>query len=277
MNKIQFIWLLLPAIGFCSTLPPDTTLVGAYSSSGLYNLVGIGTWNGQPLGPGNFPTDTNRELDASINFFVSSSSPSNLFVQLEGVTTTIGAFWFGAAFDNVTQTGIQIIFPASFGPATLNANFANPRQVLVDGTSGSEVVSPLTSTPGYTLLNVLDDYIIVTASGADEGFTSLGGIFGARRIRGGGLFELQFNPSVNLFNVDFSKVNVFSLYGDGGANQSIEAFATLAPEPSDGLLLSIGFLAILKYRRSRSQDRQRSSRSSRLAPKLSMRHDRLPY
>jgi hypothetical protein len=228
----------------CSSILPDTTLVGSYESSGLYNLVGIGTWDGAPLSPTNYPSDANRELEANINLFVSTTSPNDLFVQVQSVTTTVGAYWFGTAFDDVTQTGIQMIFPASFGAATLDSGFANPGETLADGTSGTEVDSPLTTTPGYTLMNLIDDYTIVTTSGAEDGFTSLGNITGAERIQGGGLFELQFSPSVDLLNVDFSKVVVFSLYGDGGANQSIEAVNT--PEPSSGPLLA-GLLAVLSF------------------------------
>ena len=77
----------------------------------------------EPLSPTNYPSDLNWELDASVTLFVSNSSPNDLFVQLANTTTTIGAYWFGTAFDNVTQTGIQLIFPSALGSAALDLNY----------------------------------------------------------------------------------------------------------------------------------------------------------
>jgi hypothetical protein len=243
MKSLLLVLLFLP-LAFGDIAPDNAILEATYQSSGLYNLVGLGTWNGQPLSPTNFPSDQNRLLEATINLYVSNSLPNDLFVQVTNVTTTVGAFWFGTAFDDVTQSGIELLFPSSLGAATLNSNYANPGEILANGLSGTEVDSPLSNTPGYSLTVTADSYLIATISGAEYGFTSLGDIHGAQRIRGGGLFDLQFAPSVDVAT-SLSGIAVDSLYGDQGTNQAIPAVLTTAITPEPNELGVVAILAVL--------------------------------
>jgi hypothetical protein len=207
-----------------------STLRLAVKSVGLYNLIGLGLWNGQPVSPTNTPSDDNRLLEADINLFVSASAVNILYVQVTNVVTTLGAFWSGTAFDNVTQTGVRITFPdqSPFSQeVTFSGNFANPNEILADGTSGTEIAIPLSNTPGFAIAVTPPTLLIQTTNGANNGFTSLGGIYGATRIRGGGVFQLTFAPSADLTKVDFSKVLVESEYGL--ANQFITAVDSIPP------------------------------------------------
>lgn len=248
-NLLFFLLFLYPGVAFSNLLPPDVTLVESYHSAGLYNLVGLDTWNGAPLGPGNMPNSSQRELDATISLYIRSAAKNELYVQVTDVVTTLGAYWFGAAFENVTQAGVRLEFPSLPGSASLNLDYANSGEILADGLSGSEVTTPLNSTPGYKLNQSAGAIDIVTINGAEYGFTSLTGIYGAQRIRGGGIFLLVFDPSIDVSTaLDFSGEHIFSLYGRGGSNQSIEAFSEV-PEPASSLLLGLACLAGAAWRR----------------------------
>ena len=202
-----------------------STLEASFGSVGLYNLVGLGTWNGQPVSPTNMPDDAQRLLAATINFYILPGANNVMYVQVTDVLTTTGAYWFGTAFDDVTQTGVQITFRdptiLSLGVSYSGA-YANPGEVLADGTSGQEIDTPLSSTPGFTMDPPLNSTLLIhTSTGAANGFTSLYNIVGTTRIRGGGVFQITFDPTIDLTQLDFSKLQVESEYGL--ANQFILA------------------------------------------------------
>jgi hypothetical protein len=204
-------------------------LVASFRVDGLYNLVGLGTWNGQPVSPTNMPSDDNRRLASTINFYVLPSDKNILYVQVTDVLTTIGAWWTGTAFTNVTQTGVRFTLPLKNTHRVINSidsfsiDFANPSETLVIGahhgtnSSNTEVTEPLSSTPGYTInVSPNGEFLIQTTNGAEYGFTSLGGIFGATRIRGGGVFQITFDHSLNLSHrIDFSSMVTEAQYGVG--------------------------------------------------------------
>jgi hypothetical protein len=251
MKTLGILLLLLfaPCLLTCSTIPVDAQLVASYESAGLYNLLGLGTWNGQPVSPTNTPSDLNRYLGATMNLSVANSSPNELFVQVSDVTTTIGAYWTGAAFENVTQSGVSIGFPSSLGSATLGLNYATFGESLANGLSGTEIDSSLTNTPGYGLAINRNTYFIATTDGAELGLSSLNGIYGAERIHGGGVFALTFDASVDLRSINYSVVDVYSLYGANGTNQAIPGIfqQSIIPEPASVLLI-IGGFCLLKLR-----------------------------
>ena len=97
------------------------------------------------------------------------------------------------------------------------------------------------TTPGYTLTSTSNEFWIHTTSAADYGFTSLGNIQNANRIRGGGVFQLTFAPYIDVDGFDFDLWNVQAAYGNN--NQFISA--QLTPEPSAYLLIVAGLLLLL--------------------------------
>jgi len=199
----------------------DNILVASFHTEGLYNLVGCGTWNGQPLSDENMPSDENRFLAATANFYVDRTAHNVLYVQVTDVTTTIGAFWWGLAFENVTQTGVAFTLPPRDGNSGVLSRFrsysgdhANPGQILADGFVAQGYEEPITYTPGYAPELIGDAMLIHTTDRAEFGFTSLGGIYGARRLKGGGVFELTFDPAVKLRDaVDWGAMKVQAEYG----------------------------------------------------------------
>jgi hypothetical protein len=204
-------------------------LVASFRIDGLYNLIGLGTWNGQPVSPTNMPSDNNRRLACTVNFYVLPSDKNILYIQVTDVLTTIGAFWFGTAFTNVTQTGVLFTLPLKNKNKIINSidsfsiDFANPGETLIigahhDTNSGeTEVAEPLESTPGYIInVSLNGEFLIQTMNGAEYGFTSLCCIFGATRIRGGGVFQIIFDHSLNLAHtVNFSLMTAEAQYGMG--------------------------------------------------------------
>lgn len=228
--------------GFSDTKTFDNYAeLGSFASTGLYNLAGLGTWNGQPVTESNMPSDGNRTLLSTVNFFAQPTSKNILFVQVTNVATTFGASWFGIAFNNVTQTGVRVSFATmgnvSLGSPSFSNDFANPDETRAFG-GATESTEPLTTTPGYGLTEGgQNQFLIQTINGADNGFTSLGGIHGASRIRGGGIFELTFGPDVDVFHdVDFASSTVESQYGTG--NQYI--LAVPVPEPAFVTIVLVG-------------------------------------
>lgn len=227
--------------------------VGSYTSEGLYDLSGLGSWNGQPVSPTNKPSDHNRQLSATWNLFVNPAAHNELFIQVTDVITTNGAWWVGLAFENVSLTGLRFTLPhTELGTPSLNSGYANAGELLFTG--NHEETIPLLTTPGY-MLSALggDTFSIHTASGADYAFGTWGYVDNAHRIMGGGVFDLTFDPGVDLLlSVYFPGVKLDSIYGVG--NQYIAAEwqppDTEVPEPGTLclMLLAGACLALRKTR-----------------------------
>lgn len=238
----------------------NSTLLASFETNGQVMWDNSWIWNGQPRGPGNNPTDAQLTLQATINLYAQQSAPNVLYVQITNVSTTTGAYWFGSAFDAVTETGVELNGPffASSGPVTFSSSFANPGEVLAYGGS-TESTTPLTDTPGYQLLVLSGDSILIdTTDGASDGFTSLCCIQDASRIRGGGVFQLTFGQSVSLFDdLQPRTVSVASQYGAG--RQYIEA--ARVPEPGILALLAAALLMAVVACWHRNKRESESSKS----------------
>jgi hypothetical protein len=222
---------------------PFTTsdLVASFRVDGVYNLVGLGTWNGQPVTDTNRPTDFQAQLAATLNFFVPGATPNALYIQVSDVITTNNSTWWGTAFTNVTQTGVRFTLPSNVpdlaSSATFSSAFANPsEELLVPGAACSDMtVQPLSDTPGYTLDLTGDGaFLINTASDiAEYGFVNFYCVWGgpvATRIRNGGIFQLTFPEGSNLRDaVAFNAMVASAEYGAG--NQFIEGVRPQPPPP----------------------------------------------
>jgi hypothetical protein len=224
---------------------------GTFASSGLVDWDDGWTWNGAPRSDTNEPTDAQLRLKATVNFLIDPSQRNQLFVQLTDVVTTQGASWFNDAFDAVTQTGIRLTLPFfSDHRPTLDASFANPGQVSAC-CSFPEQVTPLSITPGYRLDFDGASLLIHTINGSDLGFTSLGNIRNATRIRGGGVFALTFDDDVNLLPASLWKdLLIENEYGAG--RQYIDAVRQRGrpvAEPGTLTLLSLSAVFFLRRRR----------------------------
>ena len=235
-------------------------LLGSYRSDGLYNLAGLGTWNGQPVSEANRPSDYERQLATTVNFFAKPTAPNVLFVQVTDVAATHFGSAFGTAFFNITQTGLRFKIPVlggtDLGLPSLSLDFANPGETRVF-TPPDYSSEPLTTTPGFGLSQLGQSQLLIsTLNGADYGFINNGwGVYGgsANRIEGGGVFQMTFFGGIDLFrDLDFTSAIVESEYGRG----SQYIIATLVPEPSPFTLACLGAAALTIYRRSASTFRR---------------------
>ena len=204
--------------GTIITFPPSA-LVVSVETEGLYNMAALGLWNGNPVTVDNMPSDEDNRLHATLNFYVLPTTPNVLYIQVTDVHQGYG-YATGGVFENVTMTGIRflLIRRKAFGLSPVFSNgFANPGQILEDGTSGTQVNTILTTTPNYVLDTSADPvWAVRTQTGAEYGFTNFTGIWGAIRILGGGVFQFSFPSSVDLMqDIDFSKTFADAIWGRG--------------------------------------------------------------
>jgi hypothetical protein len=240
----------------------DYVNVGSYHGAGLMDLFNLGTFNGQPITETNKPTDSMRELSATVNLFVSRSDPHALFVQVTDVVTSRGMWFAGSAMDAPAFSGIRFWLPATsaivFGTATFSDNYANPGQVLFTG-NGTETI-PLSDTPGWIMDSLAANgaYYVHTSSGTDYSLGTWGWVNGTHRIMGGGIFELCFSSSIDLFrDVDFRDVDMDFIYGNGLQQISADWIPSTdppvsTPEPSAFILFGTVVLALVRWNKPRT-------------------------
>ena len=248
-------------LGFCLLLAQNVSSavitfdgyskLHTYRTSGLYNMVGLGFWNGSPVSENNMPSISNRRLESSISLWASQASPNVLFFQVHDVVTTYGASWWGTAFLNVTQTGIRFTLPDELAsqPTSFSSSYANPGQIRAYGGS-YESTEVMTETYGYALEKLGEnDFLISSSNFGFNGFTSLYQIRGTSRIRGGGVFALEFPSGISVFGHDYSRIGIEAEYGEG--NQFIGRLpsASGVPEPSSTFPVILLAFALTATRR----------------------------
>lgn len=221
--------------------------VASYSSSGEYNLVGLGTWNGQPVSPTNQPTPYQALLAQQDNFYLGSGSFSNtLFIQVTNVITTQDSYWNGLAFLNVSQTGLRVSLPSALSAPSFDFSYSNPNQALV-GPNGAGFTPESTTAgfSGYVLNN--DTYWLTTDPSGQYAFASFPIVTGTQRTYNGGIFALTF-AGTDLNAINWQNATVQATYGYN--NQSIAATyagdaASPVPEPPTIIAVASGMFLLL--------------------------------
>jgi hypothetical protein len=265
-KRTAVLFLLAVASAFAVPISFDYQLLGSYSSDGLQSLQDMGTYNGKPITSTNMPSDYERQLRATVNLYASPGAKNEVFFQVDDVVSTHFGFEFGSAFVNSTLTGFRFWLPASMvlNTPAFSSDYANPGERIMGPASGTSV--PTDTTSGYDLYSnvTANAYSIHTPGYTDDlGFAEWGNVYGSRRIAGGGVFKLTFDPSVNLFsNFRWNELEMDMVYGN--QHQFISAVyqspvnpgpgdPNPVPEPGTSAMLGAGTACLaVAYRRRRS-------------------------
>ncbi len=219
-------------------------LLGSYSIQGLLAWDDTWTYNGQPTSPTNYPSDYELELSALVSLFTPVDQSNIVYVDVNNVVTTNFGSAYGAAFADLTLTGISLQggFPLN-GPFTYSGNYALPGESLMGTPSGvcaDSQDTSLNNTPGWMATSAGGGVLLQTANGVTDGLTkSWGCIYGDFRIIGGAVFALQFSDNTNLKRLDPDNLNISAIYGLG--RQTIPGVLlepSIVPEPSSAILLA---------------------------------------
>jgi hypothetical protein len=204
--------------------------VALYHIEGLYDMVGLGTWNGQPVSDSNQPSPSIRRLAADVSFYRDSENARGLWITVTGIVTTQGANWSGPPSRDIQLTGIGIDFSAGSGPSfatNLDGGFALDGQRILTS-SGS---TPADSTPGYALSTSGSTSWIRCASGTDFAMTNFSWVSGYTVLTGSAVFQVAVDQPISA--IDWQGTSLRGRFGLD--HQFIEA--ELVPGPSGAVLL----------------------------------------
>ena len=135
-----FVSIPLCRPGAASVVSPQAeNRVAAFHVEGLYDMVGLGSWNNQPVSESNQPSPWIRRLAADVTCFRDSESDRALWVTVTNVVTTQGATWWGSPSRDVQLTGLGFGFASAAGrinAAGYHGDFAlSGQQVLTNAGS----------------------------------------------------------------------------------------------------------------------------------------------
>ena len=251
---IGFIAYAAPALA--SIIDPNSlTLVATVIyTRGQYDNAGLDTWNGSPLSSTNQPSYEQNQLSGTWNFYVDPSASNTFYIQATNVLDTDYSYIYGTPFDLTALTGFQFSLPViTPTDATFSDQYAVAGEALLGPVAGSS--TPLDTTPGWSLTSVSgaqgDRTYQINASSLDYAFTHFSSVYGETRIFGGGIFQLVFDPSVDLLiDADFQTLQASASNGFGAyLEEGTLIFPQAVPEPSSGLLILPSLIAFTFLRR----------------------------
>lgn len=223
-------------------VPQASDQVAHYHLEGLYDMVGLSTWNGQPVTEDNQPSPWHRRLAADVSFYRDVGDSRTLWIAIDGIVTTQGANWWGSPAQDVQLTGIALSMRSADAVVLAQAysgEFAlEGQRVLTE--SGA---TPIESTPGYHLLVGGGITRVQCVSGTDYGLTSFSWVSGLRVLTGGAVFRLTLDTEVSA--IDWQSTGLTARYGVD--HQFVEG--VLVPGP--GVAGSVALIGALRRRRRR--------------------------
>lgn len=223
-------------------VPQASEEVARYHVEGLYDMVGLGTWNGEPVSETNQPSPWQRRLAADVNLYRDLHDSRVLWIAINGIVTTQGANWWGSPAQDVQLTGIALSM-RSGGSAVSAQGYSGEfaldgQRVLTE--SGS---MPIESTPGYHLVGGGGITRVQCDSGTDYGLTSFSWVSGLRVLTGGAVFRLTLDTDV--VAIDWRSTGLTARYGVD--HQFVEG--VLVPAP--GVAGCVALFGALRARRRR--------------------------
>jgi hypothetical protein len=219
----RFLFPLLASLALAgptqaTTIIPSSLIpVAIVTTLGEYDNAGLGSWNGQPLSASNQPTAQQDQLSATWNFYVDPVATNTLYIIVGNVADTNYGWILGPPFNSVALTGFQFSLKVPTSSyASFSNQFAVQTEALLGPTSGSS--TPLETTPGWAMTASGPThhavYQIATPTVSDA-FTHFSSVWGDTRIFGGGVFQLTFDPSVDLLHVNFNTLSATATNGEG--------------------------------------------------------------
>jgi hypothetical protein len=177
--------------------------VAEWHAEGLWNMEGLGTFNGQPLSETNQPSTSQRRLACDVSLYAIPDAPMAAYVRLHGIVTTQGLSFSGpdSFLGSMSVTQVRLEFATYAGVpmvVTLSSNqFANLGQVLQHGTCSAPVTTPMATTDGWGSSAGTPQFVVGCTTFPAYAMSTWGYYCGATsRIRGGGVFRVEFEASL---------------------------------------------------------------------------------
>lgn len=219
--------------------PRSADLMAKYQIEGLYDMVGLGTWNGQPVSETNQPSLEQRRLAADVSLYSDPSRTDRLWITVTGIVTTQGAWWWGSPARDVQLTGIGLRFVSEnllVSGTSMSGDYALVGQRIL--TEAGSVETDLT--PGYTMNVVNGITQIQCANGTDYGMTNFGWVRGLTVLTNSAVFQVTLDRAVS--SITWASTAVTGRFGVD--HQLVSA--TLVPGP--GPMVLIAALAVRRRR-----------------------------
>ena len=213
--------------------PSEQARIATYQIEGLYDMVGLGSWNGQPVSETNQPSIWIRRLAANVSIYSDTNQSDRLWITVTNIITTQGAYWFGSPAYDVQLTGLGFQFNTPSTSAAVgtsySGDFALAGQSILTQAGGT----PTDITPGYAMNVIGGTTWVRCANGTNYGMTNFGGVTGLTVLTGSAVFQLDLDQPVS--SIDWSATSLVGRFGVD--HQFVQA--ALVPTPGVLALLAL--------------------------------------
>lgn len=216
------------------------TPLAAWHAEGLWNMAGLGSFNGQPVSETNQPSPEQRRLACDLELYPVPDQPLRAFLRVTNVVSTQGLSFFGTDgfIGSMSLTAIQCRLQTDLGESILvssaTAPHSNVGQVLQHGPCSDSTTTPMTETLGWTGVIEGDEFQLRCAVFPAYSMANWGSYCGgSSRIRGGGVFLLETSQAV-LGRIDACSCAVHAVFGHAAQVFLAEAVECGCPSDFNG-------------------------------------------
>ena len=181
----------------------NQSLVAAWHAEGLWNMQGLGTFNGQPFSETNQPSPAQRRFACDVSLYLSADDANVAYLRFHNIVTTVGLSFSGpdSFLGSMAVTAVRLELATSAGvvlvPIEASNQFANIGQILQHGPCSAPVTSPMLSTDGWSVASSGAELLASADAFPAYAMSDWGWFCGATpRIRGGGVFRLAFEGNL---------------------------------------------------------------------------------